>query len=56
MTKLHRYIQGIHIKFPKCLVLRQGILVIGNDDATGITCAISVECSVCQSEMMRHEV
>lgn len=55
MTTLHRFIQGIHMKCPKCLIKRVGVLVIENDDQSGDTVAIRVDCSICETKMMRCE-
>lgn len=56
MTDLHRAIQGIHIRCPRCECLKTGAIVIHNDDETGITLDISVVCLDCGSKVRDLEL
>jgi hypothetical protein len=52
MTRLARWIQGIHMQCTKCSSIREGVIMLHTDDETGLTVGISVECSRCHKVMM----
>lgn len=54
MSQLDRWIQGIHMVCPKCGKVQQGVIVITNDDDSGLTTGVRVECCECRAIM--HEL
>ena len=50
--KLHRWVQGIHMMCPTCKKLQQGVVVITNDDNSGETVDVHIECSQCSTNML----
>ena len=53
MTRLARWIQGVHMQCSTCNGIQEGIIMLHNDDATGLTVGISIECSHCHKPMMK---
>ena len=52
MNRLDRWIQGIHKMCPACKKVQQGVVVIFNDDASGETVRVHIECCHCGTNMM----
>lgn len=54
MTVLARWVQGIHMNCPKCGI-KQGMINIHNNDQSGLTEAIVIECTGCHGVLARWE-
>ena len=51
MNRLDRWIQGIHKMCPTCKKMQQGVVVILNDDTSGETVSVHIECCHCGTKM-----
>jgi len=52
MSEVHRWVQGVHKMCPHCNKIQQGVIVISNDDESGETVAVRIECCHCGTNMM----
>lgn len=51
MVTLARWIQGIRLFCKTCKGEEQGVILIHNDEKTGLTCGIEIMCSKCSKTM-----
>jgi uncharacterized protein (UPF0212 family) len=50
MTKVTRWVTGIHRQCPTCGKIQEGVLMIHNNDVTGLTEKLTLDCYHCHKE------
>lgn len=51
MIRLARWVQGVRMHCDKCGKVQEGMIIVHNDDQTGLTVGLTVECTGCHKTL-----